>query len=377
MKKFVFAAIVSALVLGGCSSTGIKNPGVERKITWEHAGNLPAQKGFEKNIGVAGVLSGVLEGKYVLVGGGANFPYAPTAEGGAKKLYSDVYLLQEKDSRLKVKEHINLENEIGYGSSVTVADGVYYIGGSSNPEADNDILFFSMENEKLTVKKVGELPFTLQNGVAVEKDGKLYIITGKQNGAASDKMFSYNLATGDVKELASFPGGPRTQAVGQILNGELYVFSGGTAVAYTDGYKYSFDTNTWTEVASVEIDGKGISLIGANSVKLNEKEMLVIGGFDKTVWDDANKNLGSLKGKKLAEYKAAYFGADPYEFNWNKNILIYNAEKDTWSTMGEITFDAPCGAGLSVIGNKVFSINGEIKPGIRTDRMYTGTILKK
>ena len=234
-----------------------------------------------------------------------------------------------------------------------------------------------MKEGKLDVKKVGDLPFTLQNGAAVEKDGKLYVLTGKQNGAASDKMYSYDLATGETKELAAVPGGPRTQAVAQILNGDLYVFSGGTSVAYTDGYKYDFTTNTWTEAASVELNGEGISLIGANSVKLNDKEMMVIGGFNKAIWDDANKNLGSLKGKKLDAYKAAYFGADPAEFNWNRNILVYNAEKNTWSTMGEITFDAPCGAGLSVIGNKVYSINGEVKPGVRTDRMYSGTLLKK
>lgn len=377
MKKMVFVAIVSALILGGCSSTGVKNPGVERKITWEHAGNLPAQKGFEKNIGVAGVLSGVLNDKYVLVGGGANFPYEPVAKGGAKQSYSDVYLLQEKDGKLEVMEQINLENEIGYGSSVTTKDGVYYIGGSSNQEADNDILFFSMVDGKLAVKNVGELPFTLQNGVAVEKDGKLYVLAGKQNGVASDKMISYDLETKEVKVLASIPGGPRTQAVAQILNGELYVFSGGTSVAYTDGYKYSFKDNTWTEVAPVKVNGKEISLLGANSVKLNDKEMLVIGGFNKAVWDDANKNLGSLKGKKLDDYKAKYFGADPYEFNWNREILVYNAETNSWTTMGEVTFDAPCGAGLSVIGNKIYSINGEIKPGIRTDRMYSGTLLKK
>ncbi len=128
MKKFVFAAILSALVLGGCTSTEVKMPGIERKITWEHAGNLPAQKGFEKNIGTAGVLSGVLEEKYVVVGGGANFPYDTVLNGGAKKLYSDVYLLKEKDGKLEVGEHINLNNEIGYGASVTVKDGVYYIG---------------------------------------------------------------------------------------------------------------------------------------------------------------------------------------------------------------------------------------------------------
>ena len=56
MKKFVFAAILSALVLGGCTSTEVKTSGIERKITWEHVGNLPAQKGFEKNIGTVNQL---------------------------------------------------------------------------------------------------------------------------------------------------------------------------------------------------------------------------------------------------------------------------------------------------------------------------------
>lgn len=378
MKKIALVAIASALILGGCSSIGVKNPGVERKITWEHAGNLPAQKGFDKNIGTAGLLSGVLDGKYVLVGGGANFPYEPVAKGGAKQLYSDVYLLEEKDNKLVVVEHINLPNEIGYGASVTTKEGVYYIGGASTPDADNDILFFNMKNGKLNVEKVGDLPFTFQNGGAVEKDGKLYVHTGKQAGKATNKMYEYDLTTGKTRELAPVPGeATRTQAVSQILNGKLYVFSGGDATAYTDGYKYDFDTNTWSKVAPVEIDGEGISLLGANSIRLNDKEMMVIGGFNKAIYDNAVKNLGTLKGKKLDEFKAGYFGADPAEFNWNRKVLIYNAEKDTWTSIGEIPFDAPCGEALALVGNKVFSINGEVKPGTRTDRMYTGTILRK
>ena len=378
MKKFVFAAILSVLVLGGCTSIEVKTPGVERKITWEHAGNLPAQKGFEKNIGTAGMLSGVLEGKYVVVGGGANFPYDTVLNGGAKKLYSDVYLLEEKDGKLTVKEHINLDNEIGYGASVTVKGGVYYIGGGATAEADNDILFLSMQNGKLNIEKVGDLPFTLQNGTAVEKDGKLYIITGKQDGKATNKMYEYDLATGKSKELAPVPGAEtRTQAVSQILDGKLYVFSGGDSIAYTDGYEYNFATNKWAPAASVELNGEKISLLGASSVKLNEKEMMVIGGFNKEVYDNAVANLNTLKGEELAEFKAGYFGADPAEFNWNREILIYNSDSNSWKTIGQVPFDAPCGEGLVLVGNKVFSINGEIKPGIRTDRMYGGTIIKK
>ncbi|MDU1911833.1 cyclically-permuted mutarotase family protein [Fusobacterium sp.] len=378
MKKFIFTVILSGLILGGCSSTEVKNQGIERKITWEHAGDLPAQKGFEKNIGTAGVLSGVLDEKYVVVGGGANFPYDTVLNGGAKKLYSDVYLLEEKDGKLEVAEHTNLDNEIGYGASVTVKDGVYYIGGGATAEADNDILFLNIKNGKLSAEKIGDLPFTLQNGTAVEKDGKLYIISGKQNGKATNKIYEYNIATGEIKELAPVPGGAtRTQAVSQILDGKLYVFSGGDSTAYTDGYKYDFAADKWTSAASVELDGKGISLLGASSVKLNEKEMMVIGGFNKEVYDNAVANLGSLKGEELARFKAEYFGADPAEFNWNREILIYNSDSDSWKSIGQVPFDAPCGEGLVLIGNKIFSINGEIKPGVRTARMYTGTIIKK
>ena len=235
-----------------------------------------------------------------------------------------------------------------------------------------------MKDEKLNVEKVGDLAFTLQNGAAVEHNGKLYVMSGKQGGKATNKMYSYDLATKEVVELAPVPGqATRTQAVSQVLNGNLYVFSGGDAIAYTDGYKYDFDKNEWTEVASVELNGKGISLLGANSVKLNDKEMLVIGGFNKEVYDNAVANLGTLKGEALTEFRAGYFGADPAEFNWNREVLVYNAEANTWKSLGQIPFDAPCGEGLAVIGNKIFSINGEVKPGVRTPRMYTGTLLAK
>lgn len=377
MKKLALATIIAALALSGCSSQNVRNVS-QKKVTWEHAGNLPAQKGFEKNHGVAGVLSGTLEGKYVVVGGGANFPYKPVAVGGAKQLYSDIYLLKETGNKLEVVEQVNWKNEIGYGASVTTKDGIYYIGGGATPESNNDILFLSMNAGKLDVKKIGDLPFTIQNGGAVEKDGKLYIYAGSQEGKGSNKMYEYDLANGNVKELASVPGATtRNQSVSQILNGKLYVFSGGSNIAYTDGYAYTFETNTWEKVADVALNGKGISLLGANSVKLNENEMMVIGGFNREVYDDAVANLSTLKGEKLNNFKAGYFGADPDEFNWNREVLVYNAKENTWKTMGQIPFNAPCGEGLTLIGNKVFSINGEIKPGVRTDRMYVGKIVRK
>lgn len=377
MKKFLFGIFVLA-ALAGCTSSDIRKPQADIKTVWECAGELPAQKGYEKNIGTAGILYGLLEERYIVTGGGANFPHKSVLEGGAKQMYSDLWLIDTK-SENKIIEHINLPVEIGYGASITTEKGIYYIGGSSNQQADDDILFLTLdENKNLKYEKIGELPFTFQSGAAVEYNGKLYIVGGKQNGTPSNKVYEYNLTNKVIKELPSVPAGRgRTQSVAQILNDSLYVFSGGDTTAYTDGYKYNFETGKWEEISPVRVNGKEISLLGAASVKLNKKEMLVIGGFNKEIYDDAVKKLGTLRGQELLKFKASYFGADPDDFRWNRDILIYNSETNSWRSIGEIPFNAPCGEGLVIVKNKIYSINGEIKPGVRTPRIYQGEFIKK
>ncbi|OCA86771.1 cyclically-permuted mutarotase family protein [Bacillus sp. FJAT-27986] len=378
MKKFWIAAITLMLVFVGV--IGMKVSAFEKeksvgRITWEHGGELEAQKGFEKNIGTAGVLSGSYK-NYVIVGGGANFPYESVLNGGIKKHYSDIYVLKKDKNKLTMVEHTNLDHEIGYGSSITTEKGVYYIGGSPEKEYADDISLLTIDsNKKLKVKKIGDLPFTISDGIAVEKDGKFYIGLGKQNAKDSNKLYEYDIKTKKIRELASMPGeSVRNQSVAQLLNGNLYVFSGGGTTAYTDGYKYNIEKNKWSKVSSVKVNGKEISLLGANSVKLNTDEMMVIGGFNKEVYDHAVKNLNTLKGEELLAFRTQYFNTDPHEFNWNKDILIYNAKKDSWRSIGKIPFDAPCGQGLVLMDKNIYSINGEIKPGVRTNAIYSGTI---
>ena len=383
--KHIFNLIIISFVFGciiacenNSSNSNVLDSKVDKKILWEMGGHLPAQTGMDKNIGTAGLLHGVLEGKYIVVGGGANFPYEPVLYNGARKTYSDIYLLEDKNGSLEVIEHINWENEIGYGSSITTKDGVYYLGGSPNPEAADDILFITLQNGKLNIEKIGDLPFTLQNGLAVERNGKLYIAGGAKGNGNSSGLYEYDLTSKEIKELSPIPQeAVRQQLVGQILNGNLYVFSGVGNVAYTDGYKYDFDNDTWTNVSDVSLNGKALTVAGGNSVKLNEKEMLVMGGVNKEIFDDAVAKLGTLQGRELANFRDYYFRADPYEFRFNSDILIYNADSDTWRTIGESPFDPNAGAALLLIGNKIYSINGEIKAGVRTDKMFVGTIFAK
>lgn len=347
-----------------------------QKIVWEHAGDLPAQKGSKVNIGTAGLLSGYSNG-YIVFGGGANFPDGSPAVGGPKVQYPDIYIMKDYNGQLRTVNHTALPYEIGYGTSITTDEGIYYVGGSPvEAEANNIILLKVDKNGNLTTKKIGELPFTYSDGVAVKKGNKLYIGAGKQDGKATNKFWEFDLSTGKTKELAAVPGeDTRTQVVAQVLNGYVCVFSGGDAVAYTDGYRYDTAKNTWTKIADVSVGGQKISLLGANSVKLNENEMLVIGGFNKEVYDNAVATMAELKDDALQNFKNGYFSADSHTFNWNKKVLVYNVQSNEWRSIGEVPFDAPCGEGLVLNGSKIYSANGEIKPGTRSNRTYSGTLV--
>lgn len=353
-----------------------------KRLVWDYAGSLPAQKGFEKNIGTAGLLQGVI-GNYIIVGGGANFPEA-LEKGGKKVTHEDLYLLKDVDGQLKTIEQIQLDYPIAYGASVSVKEkgAIYYLGGSPDSQHMRDVLKITLKNGKLKTEIYGKLPLGFENGVAQYKDGKIYYGVGKIENSEgknvnSNKFYSFDLKTKETKELADFPGDKRQQTVGQILNNKFYVFSGGSNVSYVDGYAYNFKTNTWEKVADVTINSEKILLLGANSIKISDDEMLVIGGFNYNLWNEANYNLSNLKDENLKNYKTDYFGAEPQSYKWNRKILVFNARKNSWKSIGEVPFDAPCGAALLLLNNNIYSINGEIKPGVRTERIYKAYLISK
>lgn len=379
-KKYLALIPVAGMFMIGCSSTKSISKIEGNKLVWTYAGSLPAQKGYDKNIGTAGLLQGVI-GEYVIVGGGANFPDV-LEKGGKKITHKDVYLLKDVNGSLEVVEQVQLDYPIGYGLSVSVKEenAIYYLGGSPDSSHSRDILKVTVNNGKLNLNVVGQLPLSVENGVAQYRNEKIYYGVGKLENPSgknvnSNKFFAYDLKENKVEELADFPGAARQQAVGQILNDKFYVFSGGASTSFVDGYAYDFEKNVWLKASDVVINNEKILLLGANSLKISEDKMMVIGGFNYDLWNDANHYLSSLKDEALQEYKKEYFGAEPNWYKWNRKVLIYDATNDAWKTIGEIPFDAPCGAALLNVGNSIYSINGEIKPGVRTERMFKGTVV--
>ena len=91
-----------------------------------------------------------------------------------------------------------------------------------------------------------------------------------------------------------------------------------------------------------------------------EEAILCIGGVNKDIFLKALQGIYS--GKEYLSHPAEW-----YQFN--KNLLLYYPAKDEWSSLGEYEQGARAGAALVADGVYAYIINGELKPGIRTNEI--------
>lgn len=337
------------------------------KLQWEKIGVVSPQEGYEKNIGTAGLLKGVIDNKLIF-GGGANFPGGLPVDGGTKVTHKDIYLYEIKDNEHILLDQIQHDYPLAYGPSAIYKDKLYYI--ANKDESSSDILELSIENNKLNIKVISSLPLTVENTIAEVYKNKLYFGIGSINGKNTNELYSFDSESKTFEVETEFPGKLRSQALSYIYNDSLIVYGGGAAETYSDGYKYDFKEKTWTKLADIIINNYEYSLLGADWCKLNEEELLVIGGFDKEVWKDAVFNLSTLTGEEHAKYRDAYFRRPVEDFKWNKHELVYNLKDNTWSKLDEINFEAPCGHALLSTDTHIYSIMGEIKPAVRSAHIH-------
>lgn len=333
-------------------------------LTWKNIATVAAQKGYDKNLGTAGLVKGVL-GNYLVFGGGANFKDGVLpVDGGIKINHKDLYLYRENtDGSLYLVDQIQFNYPLAYGPSAVSDDKLYYI--ATKDETSAEILELTVVDEKLKIQVIDTLPFSVENIIAEVYDNTLYFGIGAISGKTTTELYSYHLDTKTFEVASEFPGTPRTQALSYIYKDELYIYGGGADVTFSDGYKFNFATKTWTKLADVIVENEEISLLGADWAPLSDDELLVIGGFDKEVWRDAVFNLTTLVGDERAKFRDAYFRRAPRDFNWNTLELVYNLSTNSWHVLDEIPFDAPCGHALLATKDYIYSIMGEIKPAER------------
>jgi cyclically-permuted mutarotase family protein len=373
----------------------------KNNFNWKEITSLPPNVNSNTQVGLSNPFAGDVNGQ-VLVAGGCNFPDTPVYKGGEKRYYNDIFLLNSNKNEEYHWEIVGaMPESLAYGASVVVKDGLLCIGGRNNENAVSSVRLIRLDDSsnKINVEDWPSLPFTMENMGAALVDDKIYVAGGIADGKVANTFLSLDLnkkGTIDFKWeiLPDFPGPGRVQLIVVAQNEaeerHLFLFSGSSfpenqdsPTICTDGLEYNPKIKKWNFLPAIQVKGEEAkSLHGGAGIAIGTHHILLIGGVNKNIfrkgWELERKialkrnskdtiGLSDLKNQLLTYYTQK---SENYQFN--KKVMVFNSITKVWSNGCDYPFDAPSGAPLVKSGKGWFVINGEVKPGVRSPKVYYG-----
>ena len=229
-------------------------------------------------------------------------------------------------------------------------------------------------------EKLPDIPVPIKNGTGtIDSNGVIYIGLG----TAGSSWYKLDLKK-DNKEwekIKNFPGADRDQSISMMLDGDIFVFGGvgkennsPTLRVLRDVYKYSPSQDSWEQVNTEA----PVGLTGHTGTPLDADKALILGGVNKDIFDKYLLDIENSKDNETAKNKIIqqYFDKPAQNYHFNKTALIYDAKENKWRTAGEQPFPGTAGSSLIKQANQLILINGEIKPGLRTDTVHHAILEK-
>lgn len=391
-------ALILLIVFQVFSSKAIAQNDKLNALSWKELQEIPPSENMPTQPGLASPFAGVSNDVLIVIGG-CNFPNTPVYDGGMKRYYSDIFVLDQPDDEW-VKS-IDYPYPVAYGASVSIPDGLLCIGGKNNETEYSDVILvrWNARQKKIEFDQWPKLPFSMSQHTAALVDNQIYVAGGTANGQLSNKLLRLDLSkknTDDFlwEELPDFPGPARLQPVGVGQNAaeeaHLYLISGSSFPSNenepsitTDVLDFNPKTKLWTKQSEIIPDGKkAYSLHGGSGIASGVHHSLFVGGVNqqifKEAWEKERKLQLAIERGDTSEIKRIkneiknYFIQAPEFYKFNQDVLAYHTITDTWTVIGEYPFPAPAGAPVVKWKDGFVVINGEIKPGVRSPKVYLG-----
>jgi N-acetylneuraminate epimerase len=320
-----------------------------------HLTPLPDKEGF------AGMFAGVSNGSLVCMGG-ANFPDKRPWEGGKKKWYDDIYVLESsKWRRLKKK----LLSPVAYGVSVTYNDIIILIGGNDQHAYSNKVIGYALTGSDIEMTSYPSLPVPLAN-MAGALVGHLIIICGGNNssqGKGINECYGLDLEDPDKGwfEFPPLPGPGRVLPISGVHEGKFYLFSGETTSMSAGNEQYREILQDAYRLAPIKING----LWTGSWQKLAHMPMgMAAGGNMLPLIDNKFFFWGGVDAVTALQKDPVTATGIP------RDMFFYHCDADTWEYLGK-NDDVVSRVTLPVVywNHKWIYVNGEIRAGTRTNTL--------
>lgn len=368
-----------------------------KQINWTVAATLPAVDGLEKQLGLAGVCSGI-SNNALIIAGGAYFPDKMPWEGGKKAHTDHVFVLQKATGNkftwvTAVNPH--LKNKTAYGASTTITKGVICAGGeteTANSSRETFLIQWDDINKKLTFTDLPLLPIPIANACMASIGEKVYLIGGESNGIPSAKVFLLNMAAHNPQwqPLANLPIAMSHSVAVTQSNGKhpcVYVIGGrsatpsGISQLHNKAFCYDPIAQKWIALNNISDGAHPTNLSAATGVAIGANNILIIGGDKGNIFHQIETyNYEINRAKNDADRKRLQAEKIDLIINhkgFSRDVLLYNSLTNSWKKIDQLPGYGHVTSIAVKWDNEIFIPGGEIKPGIRTPDVLRGEIVNE
>lgn len=320
------------------------------------------------SLGVSACYAGQI-GDWLVMAGGCNFPTA-----GHKTYYRGIYAARADRDVLAWGLVGMLPEAAAYGATVASGDSLVFIGGNN---ADHSLrttysLHLADGGQRAIVRRLADLPRTVDNMAVASSADNAYIVGGNQDGHPSAAVISLSLK-GGLHTLGggdtAVPGAPRVQPVAAATDGRLYVWGGfasdgENSIVHTDGQCLDTATGEWTQLpAPHSTDGEEMTLSGGVAWA-DGATIYATGGVNKDIFLDA------ISGRYERVKQAEYLRQPIQWYRFSGNLYSFDTTQGKWLPT---TFASPslARAGAQAVPTQLgtYYIGGELKPAVRTPQI--------
>ena len=304
--------------------------------------------------GVSAPFCGVV-GDVLVVAGGANFPDKSLLEGGAKRVYADIWACEAGDW---VHAGV-LPDSTAYGATFAVDGALILAGGNVCGVTTDKVYELKLQEGKAVLRALPPLPVPMEQGGWTRDGDKLYLV----GGVGTTGVYACTVGAYEWTKVADLPE-PLVQPVAFASGGKLYVWGGFNPETLEVSDKgIVLEGGAWRATAPIPDEG---TFVGATGATLPDGRLAVVGGVNRAIFARALHNT--------PEDRIPYLSKEPAEYQFRQAVYAFDPVTETWAQPGSVPACALAGPGVAAFGaNALYVAGGELKPGVRSPKIFALT----
>ena len=306
--------------------------------------------------GVSAPFCGVA-GDALVVAGGANFPDKSLLEGGAKRVYADIWACEAGEW-----VHAGLlPDSTAYGATFAVDGALVLAGGNVCGVTTDKVYELTLQDGAAVLRALPPLPEPMEQCGWTRDGDRLYLV----GGVGTTGVYACTVGEYIWTRLADLPE-PLVQPVAFASGGHLYVWGGfnpETLEVSDKGLVIPAEEpeSPWREAPSIPDGG---TFVGATGATLPDGRLAVVGGVNRAIFARALHNT--------PEDRIPYLSKEPAEYRFRQAVYAFDPASGAWTLLGADPACALAGPGVAVRPDGgLYVAGGELKPGVRSPKLFT------